>query len=63
MIRLTENRAYKVQTTAGRTLYVLFKGAVPNTRRLSFINLDPPYESIPLRARSILSAEPIGAKR
>lgn len=53
--------AYRVVTTAGREIDLLFRGR--DRRRLIFIELDAPYRTIPLRIQHVVSYEPIGADR
>ena len=60
MTDLTAYGCYKITTTAGRTLYLMFRGK--RGSRLCFTNLDAPYQDIPLRASHIVTCEPINAQ-
>lgn len=62
-MNLTVFQAYRVETTAGRVLEVLFRGTPRNSNRLWFTELDPPYGDIFLRPRHIVAAVKIGAGR
>jgi hypothetical protein len=54
---------YCVETSAKRTLYLMFRGRAANEGRLWFTSLDPPYEDIFLKPRHIRAARQIGANR
>lgn len=62
-MRLKVFQAYRVETTAGRTLELLFRGHPRNVNRLWFTELDAPYGDIFLKPRHITAIQPIGASR
>lgn len=57
---LTVFGCYRVKTTAGRCLDVMFRGK--HGTRLCFTNLDAPYQDIPLRGSQITSIRPLTAR-
>lgn len=63
MKELVSYRAYRVKTTAGRELDLLFRGRPTGLRRLWFTELDPPYADVFLRPRHIVSCEPLDGQR
>lgn len=62
-LQLQVFQAYRVVTTADRTMDVLFRGSPRGSKRLWFTELDPPYGDVFLRARHIRVITPIGAAR
>jgi hypothetical protein len=57
---LTVFGSYRVRTSAGRTMDLLFRGHPKNSKRLWFSNLDPPYEDVFLRPGWIKALYTIG---
>lgn len=63
MTDLTVFKGYRVETTAGRVLDLLFRGTTKAGSRLWFTNLDAPYEDVFLRDSQIVAMAPIDAGR